>query len=147
MNFRNLSSIALLLLLPSCGERKIPLLSPADSVLRVTSTIQYPDLQRPWMKKQPFTREGLGTVIEGGGLLVTADLVAHSTYIELEKPERGIKGTARIEAIDEECNLALLKPLDAGMFADTHVLSPWILRSGRGPNSISFNSNQTGLQP
>ena len=123
MNFRNLSSIALLLLLPSCGERKIPLLSPADSVLRVTSTIQYPDLQRPWMKKQPFTREGLGTVIEGGGLLVTADLVAHSTYIELEKPERGIKGTARVEAIDEECNLALLKPLDAGMFADTRPLS------------------------
>lgn len=85
----------------------------ADSVVRVTATIQYPDLHRPWLKKTPFTRAGLGTVIKGGRLLVTADTVAHSTYIELEKPEDGPKCSAVIESLDDECNLAVLKPTDA----------------------------------
>jgi len=94
-----------------------------SSVLRVTATIQYPDMQRPWMKKLPFTREGLGTVIAGGRLLVTADTVAHATYIELEKPEDGPKETAVVEAIDEECNLAVLKPVEATILQGTHPLS------------------------
>jgi S1-C subfamily serine protease len=98
-------------------------ISLEDSVIRVTATIQYPDMQRPWMKKLPFTRAGLGTVIDGGRLLVTADTVAHSTYIELEKPEDGPKGTAVVEAIDQECNLAVLKPVDEAMLQGTHPLS------------------------
>ncbi len=95
---------------PPVSEEKTP--SLADSVVRVTATIQYPDLQRPWLKKTPFTRAGLGTVIEGGRLLVTADMVDHSTYIELEKPEDGPKCTAVIESLDEECNLAVIRPAD-----------------------------------
>ena len=108
------------------GESQSPAVQPsslADSVLRVTATIQYPDLHRPWLKKQPFTRAGLGTVIAGGRLLVTADMVAHATYIELEKPEDGPKGTAVVEAIDEECNLAVIKPVDCALLKDTIPLA------------------------
>ena len=93
--------------------------SLADSVVRVSATIQYPDLQRPWLKKTPFTRAGLGTVIDGGRLLVTADSVAHSTYIELEKPEDGPKCTAVIESLDDECNLAVIKPTDGEFLKGT----------------------------
>ena len=115
----------LLNLIPSChkevaSDQPHPVTS---SVLRVISTIQYPDLLRPWLKKQPFTRSGLATVIEGGRLLVTADIVAHATYIELEKPEDGPKSTATIEAIDEECNLAVIKPVDPGILNGTIPLA------------------------
>jgi len=124
LNVTAVLAMSLTVLVPSCQRPKQPeeTQSPrehppslADSVLRVTATIQYPDLHRPWLKKQPFTRSGLATVIEGGRLLVTADMVAHATYIELEKPEDGSKGTAIIEAIDEECNLALIKPVDSAL--------------------------------
>jgi S1-C subfamily serine protease len=115
---------ALLLFVASCrGPKTTDSAQPlGDSVLRVTATIQYPDVQRPWLKKQPFSRAGLGTVIEGGRLLVTADLVAHATYIELEKSEDGPKGTATVEAIDEECNLAVLKPVERDLLQGTKPL-------------------------
>lgn len=86
--------------------------SPALSVLRVTSTIRLPDVQRPWLKKTPFTRVGLGTLIEGGRILVTADMASHVADISLERPENGPRGTATVEALDEECNLAILKVSD-----------------------------------
>ena len=81
-----------------------------DSVLRVQATIQYPDVKRPWLKKQPFTREGLGTIIAGGRILVTADMAAHTTCIDLETPDKKVHATAWVEAVDEECNLAILRP-------------------------------------
>ena len=117
--------VAWLTLMTSCQEKKSHFLSPnqlGESVLRVTSTIQYPDNRRPWIKKQPFTRAGLGTIIEGGRLLVTADMVAHACYIGLEKPEDGPKGTAVVEAIDEECNLAVLKPVEPEFLKETQPL-------------------------
>ena len=114
-------------LLTGCNPSKTspsspPFLALGNSVLRVTSTLQYPDNKRPWLKKQPFTRIGLGTVINGGRLLVTADMVAHSTYIGLEKPEDGPKAAAVVEAIDEECNLAVLKPVDPLILEGTQPL-------------------------
>ena len=115
--------LAFLSLVTGCQEKNTPSQRLGESVLRVTSTIQYPDNRRPWLKKKPFTRIGLGTIIEGGRLLVTADMVAHASYISLEKPEDGPKGTATIESIDEECNLAILKPVEPELLKGTHPLS------------------------
>jgi len=113
---------AVFLLLPGCAPKQSPP-DPADSVLRVTSTIQLPDLHRPWLKKQTFNRIGLGTVIEKGRILVTADMVAHATYIGLERAQDGPKSTAIVESIDEECNLAVLRPLDQKIMERTRPLS------------------------
>ncbi len=112
-------------LIPSCHQETKNNPSPpvTASLLRVTSNIQYPDFLRPWLKKTPFTRSGLATVIEGGRLLVTADMVAHATYIELEKPEDGPKSTATVEVLDEECNLAVIKPVDPDILKGTTPLS------------------------
>jgi len=118
----SLPLLAFLMLQTGCREQIGSPRSLGESVLRVTATIQYPDNKRPWLKKQPFTRVGLGTIIEGGRLLVTADMVAHASYIALEKPEDGPKGTATVEAIDEECNLAILKPVEPELLKGTSPL-------------------------
>ncbi len=126
----------------SCHESAYPSLSPSASVLRVTATIQYPDALRPWLKKQPFTREGLGTLLEGGRLLVTADMVAHATMIELQKPEDGPKGSAVVEAIDEECNLAILKPADGTLLEGTRPLAlDTSVRSGSRCEILQLEQN------
>jgi len=83
-----------------------------NSVLRVNSTNQAYDFIRPWLKKAPTSRRGLGVLIEGGRLLVTAELVANHSFIELEKPETAEKSSALVERVDYDCNLALLRPSD-----------------------------------
>ena len=97
--------------------------TPGNSVLRVHSTVQYPDVKRPWLKKQPFTREGLGTIICEGRILVTADMAAHTTCIDLETPDKKVHATATVEAVDEECNLAILRPSGEEILKDRRALA------------------------
>ncbi|MBE2205143.1 MAG: PDZ domain-containing protein [Chthoniobacterales bacterium] len=99
----------------------------SQSVLRVNSTNQPYDFFRPWTKKAPFSRRGLGTLIAGGRILVTAELVANSTFIELEKAATAAKSAATVERVDYECNLAVLRPADPAFLAD---MKPMELDSG-----------------
>ena len=87
------------------------------SILRVNSTDQAYDFFRPWTKKAPFSRRGLGTLVEGGRILVTAELVANNTFIELEKAGTAEKSSATVERVDYECNLAVLRPTDPAFIA------------------------------
>lgn len=84
----------------------------ADAVVRVNSTSQDCNFMRPWEKKNPVTRNGLGAVIKGRRVLVTAELVKDSSYIELEKADTGAKTPAKVVGLDYEVNLALLAPED-----------------------------------
>lgn len=92
------------------------------SLVRVNSTNQNYDFIRPWQKKPPYQRRGLGAVLQGNAVLVTAELVANSTYLEIERAAGGEKCPARVEAIDYESNLALLRPLDEEFLKDARPL-------------------------
>lgn len=95
---------------PSPGLEPPPLRTAP--VLRVNSTNQPFDFARPWAKKPPFVRRGTGAILEGGRVLVTAELVANHTYVELEKPATAQKSPARVLAVDYDANLALLEPAE-----------------------------------
>ncbi len=82
------------------------------SVVRVNATNQAWDYFHPWTKHAPFTHGGLGAVLENGEVLVTAELVEDSNYVELERAESGDRIPATVTAIDYEADLALLKPSD-----------------------------------
>ena len=81
-------------------------------VVRVNATNQPWDFVHPWSKRAPLTRKALGVVLPGKRVLVTAELVANSNYVELERAESGAKMAATVELVDYEANLALLKPGD-----------------------------------
>jgi S1-C subfamily serine protease len=100
---------------PTPKDERTPKEEPASqeqksSVVRVNSTNQGFDFFRPWSKLAPFSRRGLGAVIDGGKILVTAELVTNSNYIELEKSDGGEKSIATVDVIDYEANLATLRP-------------------------------------
>ncbi|MGI8603955.1 MAG: PDZ domain-containing protein [Verrucomicrobiales bacterium] len=96
------------------GGQKV---SPATSMLRVSVTSQAYNFSLPWQKRPPTTRQGLGALITGNQVLVTAELIQDANYIELEQALSGRKITAQAQTIDYEANLALLKPVeDAGDF-------------------------------
>ncbi len=82
----------------------------ASSLLKVNVTYQSFNLQIPWQKESAGGRRGLGIVLAKNRVLVTAQMVADSTYIEFELPDSGQKLPAKVEAVDYEANLALLAP-------------------------------------
>ena len=85
-----------------------PAASKLPPVVRVNVASQSFNFSQPWRKNPPAIRQGLGVVLVDGRILVTAELVANQTYVELEKPETALKATAQVEAIDYDANLALL---------------------------------------
>ena len=74
-------------------------------------------------KEGPFLRRGLGVVLQGGQILVTAELVANRTYVELEKAGSAEKSPAEIIVVDYDCNLALLRPADSTFLKDAKPLT------------------------
>lgn len=80
----------------------------SNSLLKVNVTYQSFSPHIPWQKESPGARRGLGVVLKGNEILVTAQMVADSTYIELEQPESGQKLTAKVKAVDYEANVAVL---------------------------------------
>ena len=96
---------------PTPKEEPVPPESKG-SVVRVNSTNQSYDFMRPWSKDAPFSRRGLGVVIDGRKVLVTAELVENSNYIELERADSGEKSVATVQVIDYEANLATLSSPD-----------------------------------
>src|SRR5437868_3367888 len=92
------------------------------SLVRVNVTGQQYDYFRPWQKKAPFSKRGLGAVLAQGRVLVTADLVANQNYVELERAETGDKSAAEVRVIDYESNLALLEPTEKDFLAGVSPL-------------------------
>ncbi|MDD5199615.1 MAG: PDZ domain-containing protein [Terrimicrobiaceae bacterium] len=84
----------------------------AASLVRVNSTNQAFNFVKPWSKRPPFTRRGIGVVIDNARVLVTAELIANHSYVELERPASSEKIAAEVERVDYESNLAILKPQD-----------------------------------
>lgn len=82
--------------------------SGPTSLLKVNCTYQDPNFQIPWQKENPGQRRGLGSVLSQRRILVTAQLVANATYIELELSDGTLKIPAKVLARDYEANLALL---------------------------------------
>lgn len=88
------------------------------SVVRVNVTNQPHDFTRPWGKRPPFVRRGIGAVLPNKRVLVTGEIVANSNYIEFEAGDSGAKMPATVEVVDYEANLALLKPEDPAFLDD-----------------------------
>ncbi|MGK0187377.1 MAG: S1-C subfamily serine protease [Verrucomicrobiales bacterium] len=87
------------------------------SIVRVNVTNQRYNFGVPWQKQRPTSRRGLGAVLENNRVLVTAELIQDSNYVELEIASTGRKLTAKVEAVDYEVNLAVLVPAqDPGAF-------------------------------
>ena len=110
-------SLLVALLLPVSGFADVKAAEKKLNVVRVNVTTQSWDFHRPWGKRQPVTRRAIGAVLPGARVLVTAELVANLTYLEFETPEGGRKVPAKVEAVDYEANLAVLKTDEADFLA------------------------------
>lgn len=90
-----------------------------NAVVKVFSTVLYPDLQRPWTKQAPTELTGSGVVIEGKRILTNAHLVLYASQVEVQANESSTKVPATVLASAPDVDLAILKLEDETLF-DSH---------------------------
>lgn len=119
-----LTGLAAVLLFAATGRaNETP--SPERSILRVNVTNQSYNFALPWQKRQPGSKQGLGALLDGRRVLVTAELIQDASYVEFEVASSGKKLTAQVATVDYEANLAVLTPKeDPGDFFDGLVPFP-----------------------
>ncbi len=91
-----------------------------NSVVKVFSTMRYPDVFRPWNKQAPTEATATGVVIEGKRILTNAHVVLYASQIQIQANQAGDKLSATVEYVAPGIDLAVLK-LDDETFFDTHA--------------------------
>ncbi len=94
-----------------------------NSVVKVFSTVRYPEVFRPWSKQAPSEISGSGVVIEGNRILTNAHVVMYASQIQVQANQSGDKLSATVVAIAPGIDLAVLK-LDDESFFETHPPLP-----------------------
>ena len=90
-----------------------------NSVVKVFSTVRYPDFYRPWTKQAPSEATGSGVVIEGKRILSNFHVVRYASQVQVQANQAGDKISATVEAVAPGMDLAVLK-LDDETFFDSH---------------------------
>lgn len=88
-------------------------------MVKIFSTVRYPDYYRPWTKQTPAEVSGSGVVIEGNRILTNAHVVAFASQVQVQANQAGDKISATVVAFAPGIDLAILK-LDDETFFDTH---------------------------
>jgi hypothetical protein len=96
--------------LPAVAQEDKSKPTPDKSMLRVNVTSQGWNFALPWQRMNPGTRRGLGALLPGNRVLVTAELAQDAKYVEMEIASSGRKLVGKVEAVDYELNLATIIP-------------------------------------
>ena len=89
-------------------------------MVKVFSTVGYPDVYKPWTKQAPAELTGSGVVIDGKRILTNAHVVLYASQIQIQANQAGDKIGATVVAVAPGIDLAVLK-LDDESFFDTHA--------------------------
>jgi S1-C subfamily serine protease len=90
-----------------------------NSVVKIFSTMRYPNPYQPWTKGQPSDATGTGVIIKGKRILTNAHMVNYASQIQIQANQAGDKISASVEFIAPGIDLAVLK-LDDESFFDSH---------------------------
>jgi S1-C subfamily serine protease len=101
-----------------------------SSVVKVFSTMRYPDPFKPWSKQAPAEATGSGVVIEGGRILTNAHVVLYASQVQVQASAAGDKVAATVVAVAPGIDLAVLQ-LDDPTFFETH---PAMARANKLPH-------------
>lgn len=94
-----------------------------DSVVKISSSLRYPNILQPWTKQSARDVSGTGVVIEGKRILTNAHVVLYASQINVESQQSSEKLPATVEAVSPEMDLAILKLDDASFFEKRPPLS------------------------
>ena len=90
-----------------------------NSVVKIFSTMRFPDPFKPWTKQAPSEATASGVVIEGKRILTNAHAVLYASQVQVQANAAGDKVSATVLAIAPGIDLAVLQ-LDDPSFFDSH---------------------------
>jgi S1-C subfamily serine protease len=93
-----------------------PTAAVENSVVKVFSTMRYPDPYKPWTKQAPRESTGTGVIIEGKRILTNAHVVLYASQVQVQANQSGDKVSATVESISQGIDLAVLKLEDDTFF-------------------------------
>ena len=102
--------------LPSFAQSSAKVPSVETSVVKIFSTMRYPDPYKPWTKQGPRESTGSGVIVEGNRILTNAHVVLYATQVQVQANQSGDKITAVVESISQGIDLAVLKLDDESFF-------------------------------
>lgn len=102
---------------PSLFAQAAPL---ADSVVKITTTVRYPDFDRPWARLPEQQAAGSGLMIRGNRVLTCAHVVRYAADIVVETNSGTKRSFAKIVAMAPEIDLAILAVDDEGFVDAKH---------------------------
>jgi S1-C subfamily serine protease len=91
-----------------------------NAVVKVFSTLRYPDPFKPWAKQSPTEVTASGVVIDGKRILTNAHVVVYSSQVQIQANQAGDKISASVVGVAPGIDLAVLK-LDDESFFKTHA--------------------------
>jgi S1-C subfamily serine protease len=85
-------------------------------VVKVFSTVRYPDPYKPWTKQAPAEYTSSGVIIEGKRILCNAHAVLYASQIQIQPNQAGDRISATVVAAAPGIDLAVLKLDDESCF-------------------------------
>src|SRR4051812_5285679 len=79
-----------------------------NAVVKVFSTLRYPDPFKPWTKQAPSDVTASGVVIEGNRILTNAHVVLYSSQVQIQGNQAGDKISATVVGVAPGIDLAIL---------------------------------------
>ena len=126
MNMRRMISVGLAALLLGLPHRAFSAVdqTPGDaqeskireSVVKISATMRYPDLSRPWTKHSPQDASGTGVVIDGKRILTNSHVVQYASQLFVESYQSSDKLPATVESVSPGIDLAVLRLEDDTFF-------------------------------
>jgi S1-C subfamily serine protease len=89
---------------------------PADSVVKVTASLRYPNPIRPWTQAKAVEVAGSGVIFEGKRIVTNAHLVEYATEVFVQSAPGADKIDAKVESIARDLDLAVLSLADDTFF-------------------------------
>lgn len=93
------------------------------AMVKIITVSNIPDYLRPWQMLGQNTISGSGCIIEGNRILTNAHIISNATFIQVNKSGETTKYTAKILAVDHECDIAILTVDDKNFFRNSFPIS------------------------
>jgi S1-C subfamily serine protease len=111
----------------------------AASVVHVQVYRSAFDWSQPWRQESVSAASGSGFVIDGGRILTNAHVIADAREILVRRPDQADPYVAAVEAVGNDCDLALLRVADPGFARGLRPLAFGSLpRSGTRVSTYGF---------
>ena len=123
MNVRNFYIVIIILLIFTVSSNIVKAENKAlNAVIKVYSVSSKPNPHTPWQNQPNQAKTGSGCLISNNKILTCAHIVSNSTFIMVRKQGDPKKYIAKLIALGEDCDLALLEVNDSTFYKGMHPL-------------------------